>query len=101
MVKKEKKAYEAPKKAAGDIERIDKTEVLSKVKKMAKKYGKVSTIEVKQRDPYVPRAMEKKLREDIKKMKAITANELAAKFDIRVSAIKKLLLTLEDEGIIK
>ncbi|WP_371804494.1 hypothetical protein [Candidatus Lokiarchaeum ossiferum] len=82
-------------------ERLDKTEVLTKVKKMAKKYGKVANIELKQRDPYVPRALENKLRQDIVKMKAITANDLAARHDVRVSAMKKLLLTMEDEGLIE
>lgn len=82
-------------------ERIDKIEVLSKVKKMAKKYGKVANIELKQRDPYLPRALEIKLRKDLLKMKAITANDLAARHDVRVSTMKKLLLTMEDEGLIE
>ena len=79
-------------------DKIDKVQTLSRLKKMNKKYGKVATIEIKQRDPYVPRAVEAKIREDIMKMKAITANDLAAKFDIRVSSVKKLLLTMRDEG---
>ena len=86
------------KKSAIDDDKIDKVQTLSRLKKMNKKYGKVATIEIKQRDPYVPRAVEAKIREDIMKMKAITANDLAAKFDIRVSAVKKLLLTMRDEG---
>ncbi len=102
MAKKGKPTENTDKKApAVEDERIDKTEVLSRVKKMAKKYGKVATVELKQRDPYVPRALEEKLRKDILKMKAITANDLAARHDVRVSAMKKLLLTMEDEGLLE
>jgi len=79
-------------------EKLNKVQTLTQVKKMNKKYGKVATLEIKQRDPYVPRAIEEKLRGDIMRMKAVTANELAAKYDIRVSSIKKLLLDMESEG---
>jgi ribosomal protein S25 len=79
-------------------EKIDKVEVEAHTKKLNKKYGKVATVELKQRDPYIPRLVETQIREGISKMRAITPNELAARYDIRVSAIKKLLLTLEDEG---
>jgi len=82
-------------------EAIDKIAVLAQVKKMNKKYGKVASISIKQRDPFIPRLIEEKIREEIQKMRAITANDIAAKYDIRVSAIKKLLLVMEKEGKIK
>jgi len=84
-----------------DDEKLDKVSVISSIKKMNKKYGKVASVELKQRDPYVPRAIEAKLRKDLLHMKAITANDIAARYDIRVSSVKKLLLKMEEEGIIE
>ncbi len=98
MAKKKSKEEVVKKPAPVSDEKVDKVEVLSQTKKMNKKYGKVSNLLIKQRDPYVPRAVEAKIREEILKMKAITANDIASKYDIRVSAVKKLLLTMEDEG---
>ena len=79
-------------------QKIDKVEVLTQVRKMNKKYGKVSTLDIKQRDPFVPRATEVDIRKAVMKMKSITANDLASRYEIRVSAIKQLLLTMELEG---
>ncbi len=88
-------------KVKKDEEAIDKIAVLAQVKKMNKKYGKVASISIKQRDPFIPRAIEEKIREEIPRMRVITANDIAAKYDIRVSAIKKLLLVMEKEGKLK
>lgn len=79
----------------------DKVEVYSKIKKLDKKYGKVATIEVKKRDPYIPPSLQKKLRENLVKVRSITANDIALKNDIRVSAAKRLLKKLEAEGLVK
>ena len=100
---KKKGKEEAEKKApkVQSEEAIDKIAVLAQVKKMNKKYGKVASVSIKQRDPFIPRAIEEKIRADIPKMRVITANDLAAKHDIRVSAIKKLLLVMEKEGKLK
>lgn len=95
---KEGKDAKPGKEAPVEEGKIDKVETLVQTKRLNKKYGKVATIELKQRDPFVPRAMEKKLRAEIKKMKAITPNELAAKFDIRVSTIRHFLDALVQEG---
>ena len=54
-----------------------------------------------QRDPFIPPSTEKEIRENIEKMKVVTANELAKKYKIRVSSMKKLLQTLMEEGKIK
>jgi len=56
---------------------------------------------LKQRDPYLPRATETKLRVDIKKMRAITPNELAVKYDVRVSAMRRFLEVLVQEGVLE
>ena len=97
---KQKGKEEGEKKApvVKSEEAIDKIAVLAQVKKMNKKYGKVASISIKQRDPFIPRLIEEKIREEIPRMRVITANDLAAKYDIRVSAIKKLLLVMEKEG---
>lgn len=83
-----------------DDDKINKVQADTQVRKMNRKYGKVSTLETIQRDPYLPPALETKLRDEIPKMKAITANELATKYAVRVSTMKKFLLTLESEGIL-
>jgi ribosomal protein S25 len=80
--------------------KLDKIETITQTKRLNKKYGKVATIELKQRDPYIPRAVETKLRGDIKKMKAITPNELAQKYDVRVSTMKHFLEALVAEGVL-
>jgi ribosomal protein S25 len=83
-----------------DIEKLDKIQVISQIKRMNKKYGKVATLDTKQRDPFIPKSVEEKIRKDVKHSAAITANDLADKHDVRVSSIKKLLKTLEEEGLI-
>ncbi len=96
---KEEEETKAPKERREEA--IDKIAVLAQVKKMNKKYGKVASVSIKQRDPFIPRAIEEKIREEIPRMRVITANDIAAKYDIRVSAIKKLLLVMEKEGKLK
>ncbi len=81
--------------------KLDKTETIIQTKRLSKKYGKVATIELKQRDPFIPRLIETKLRAEIKKMKAITPNKLAVKYNIRVSAVKHFLDTLVAEGVVQ
>lgn len=79
---------------------FDKVEVFSKTMRMNKKYGKVAVIEIKKRDPFIPPSIEKKIRDTVVKSRAVTPNELAVRFDIRVSAVKKLLKAMEDEGLV-
>ena len=79
---------------------LNKVQVLSQIKRMNKKYGKVATLEIKQRDPFIPKPIEAKIRTEIPSMKVVTANELASKYDIRVSTLKKLLKNMHDEGIL-
>jgi len=78
----------------------DKVETITKTLKIDKKYGKIVSVEVKRRDPYLPPSVEKRLRESLPKTKAITANNLAAKMDIRVSTIKALLEDMTKEGLL-
>lgn len=105
MAKKKKIDSEEEQEESEDLvmddDKINKVQAETQVRKMNKKYGKVATLETIQRDPYLPLALEKKLRKDILKMKAITANELASKYEVRVSTMKKFLLDLEAEGKIK
>ncbi len=80
---------------------LNKLQVISTVKRMNKKYGKVATLEIKQRDPFIPIPIEQKIRKEVPSMKVVTANEIAAKYDIRVSTVKKLLKNMFDEGKLK
>ena len=86
--------------AENEVDKLDKIQVISQIKRMNKKYGKVATLDIKQRDPFIPKSVEAKIRSDVTHTAAITANEFADKYDVRVSSIKKLLKTLEEEGLI-
>lgn len=96
----EEKTESAAGSGFGEID-VNKVQVNSKVKKLDKKYGKVQTVEVKKRDPFIPPPIEKKLRETLPKARAITAAELATKNDIRVSTVKKLLNDMVKEGLLE
>ena len=80
---------------------VDRVTTIVKTRRLDKKYGKVTTLETKKRDPLLPPSVEQKLREDIPGMKVITANNLSIKHDIRVSTIKKFLKDLLNEGKIE
>ena len=82
-------------------EKLDKTETIVITKKLNKKYGKVATIELKQRDPFVHQGIEQKIRDEVPKMRGVSANDLAQRYDVRVSTMKKLLLDMEREGIVE
>ncbi len=84
-----------------DDESVNKLEVFEKNIRLFRKYGKVQRLQIKRRDPFIPRNMEQDIRKRVKTMRAITPNSIAEKFDLRVSAVKKLLLTLEKEGKIE
>ncbi len=86
---------------ATDDSKIDKVETIAQTKKIQKKYGKVGTVDIKRRDPYLPRSLEEKLRKEVPKMRSITPNDLAAKYDVAVSTMRKFLYTLEKEGILE
>ena len=79
----------------------DKVSVITKTKRFDKKYGKIITLDTKKRDSFIPPTLLAKLREDLPKMKVITANDVAIRNDIRVSTIKKFLKDLADEGLIE
>ena len=68
---------------------------------LKRKYGRTKKIDVVERDSFIPVKLEKDIKENILKKKAILATDIAVKFDIRVSAIKLLLKQYEDEGLIK
>jgi ribosomal protein S25 len=97
-VNEEKEEEDESEDLVMDDDKVNKVQAENHVRKMNRKYGKVATLETIQRDPYLPMALETKLRKELMKMKAITANELASKYDVRVSTMKKFLLTLESEG---
>mgnify|MGYP000940677284 CR=1 FL=1 len=97
--KKELSAADIAAKASQ--EKMDKIETIVVSKKLNKKYGKVATLEIKQRDPFIPNGIEQKIREEVPKMRGVSANELAQRYDIRVSTVKKLLLDMEREGLVE
>jgi len=68
---------------------------------LRRKYGRTKQITIVERDAFVPKKLEKEIKESILKKKSILATELALKFDIRVSTAKLLLKIYEEEGLIK
>ena len=79
---------------------LNKTNVITKIKKLDRKYGKVANIETKIRDPFIAPVVEQKIRETVVKSRGFTPTEIAQKNDIRISAAKKLLKELQNEGLI-
>ena len=80
---------------------LDKTNVITRIKKLDRKYGKVANIEIKIRDPYIAPSVEEKIRETYSKSRGFTPNEIAQKNDIRISAVKKLLKQMESENLVE
>ncbi|MFX1304073.1 MAG: hypothetical protein ACFE9X_12025 [Promethearchaeota archaeon] len=68
---------------------------------LRRKYGRTKQINIVERDAFIPKNLEKEIKESILKRKTILATDIAVKFDIRVSTIKLLLKQYEDEGLIK
>ncbi len=70
-------------------------------KKLDKKYGKSQQLELIDRDPLLPPALEEKLRKLLPYQKVIIPSDLARKNNVRVSTLKALLHILEAEGKVK
>ncbi len=68
---------------------------------LRRKYGRTKQINIVERDAYIPKNLEKEIKESILKKKTILATEIALKYDIRVSTAKLLLKQYKQEGIIK
>ena len=68
---------------------------------LRRKYGRTKQINIVERDAYIPKNLEKEIRDSISKKKTILATDIALKYDIRVSTAKLLLKQYEEEGLIK
>jgi ribosomal protein S25 len=68
---------------------------------LRRKYGRTKQINIVERDAFVPKKLEKEIRDSLLKKKSILATDLSLKFDIRVSTAKLLLKQYEEEGLIK
>jgi len=68
---------------------------------LRRKYGRTKQINIVERDAFIPRKLEKNLKEEILKRKSILATDIALKYDIRVSTVKLLFKQYEEEGLIK
>ncbi len=83
-------------------EKEDKLLVRKATLNLRRKYGRTKQISIVERDAFIPNNVEKELRENyLKKKKTITAADIAAKYDIRVSTVNLLLKQYEEEGLIK
>jgi ribosomal protein S25 len=68
---------------------------------LRRKYGRTKQINVVERDAFIPKPLEKEIKEAILKKKTILATDVAVRYDIRVSTAKLLLKQYEEEGLIK
>lgn len=68
---------------------------------LRRKYGRTKLINVVERDAFIPKKLEKEIKESILKKKTILATDIALRYDIRVSTVKLLLKQYEEEGLIK
>ncbi len=68
---------------------------------LRRKYGRTKQINVVERDAFIPKNLEKEIKESILKRKTILATDIALRYDIRISTIKLLLKQYEEEGLIK
>lgn len=68
---------------------------------LRRKYGRTKQINIVERDAFIPKKLEKEIKETILKKKTILATDIALKYDIRVSTVKLLLKQYEEEGLIK
>ncbi len=68
---------------------------------LRRKYGRTKQINVVERDAFIPKQLEKEIKESILKKKTILATDIALRYDIRVSTVKLLLKQYEEEGLIK
>ena len=82
-------------------EKDDKQIVRKATLSLRRKYGRTKQINVVERDAFIPKNMEKQIRDSLAKKKTILATDMALTYDIRVSTAKLLLQQYEEEGLIK
>lgn len=68
---------------------------------LRRKYGRTKQINIVERDAFIPKQIEKEIKESILKKKTILATDIALRYDIRVSTVKLLLKQYEEDGLIK
>ena len=82
-------------------EKEDKLLVRKATLNLRRKYGWTKQITIVERDAFIPRSIEKEIRESIPKRKSILASDIALKYDLRISTVNVLLKQYEGEGLIK
>ncbi|MHA1231987.1 MAG: hypothetical protein ACTSRP_03770 [Candidatus Helarchaeota archaeon] len=75
-----------------------KKKTTAKPKKWSSKTVKV---DLKRREILIPEELEESMINEIPKMKYITANEIAKKYNLRVSSAKEFLKLMEEKKLIK
>lgn len=82
-------------------EKEDKLLVRKATLNLRRKYGRTKQITIVERDAFIPKSIEKEIRESLPKRKSILASDIALKFDLRISTVNVLLKQYEEEGLIK
>ncbi len=68
---------------------------------LRRKYGRTKQITIVERDAFIPKSIEKEIRESLPKRKSILASDIALKYDLRISTVNVLLNQYEVERLIK
>ena len=82
-------------------EKEDKLLVRKATLNLRRKYGRTKQITIVERDAFIPKSIEKEIRESLPKRKSILASDIALKYDLRISIVNVLLKQYEGEGLIK
>ncbi len=82
-------------------EKEDKLLVRKATLNLRRKYGRTKQITIVERDAFIPKSIEKEIRESLPKRKSILASDIALKYDLRISIVNVLLKQYEEEGLIK
>ena len=82
-------------------EKEEKIVVRKATLNLRRKYGRTKQINIVERDAFIPRSIEKEIRESIPKKKSILASDLALRYDLRISTVNLLLKQYVEEGLIK
>jgi len=82
-------------------EKEEKLVVRKATLNLRRKYGRTKQITIVERDAFVPRSIEKEIRESLPKRKSILASDIALRYDLRISTVNVLLKQYKGEGLIK
>ncbi len=85
------------------LKQMEKMQMREEAKKQQKEKEKGKTVEKEKKPAGIlpPDIKSEKIVEELKKIRVLTPYTVASRFNLRISAAKDLLETLESEGVVK